>query len=141
MSPPAFGDVDLFHQGPNPLSPEQPGLGLSIAAPLVANDTLPVCITVTREGAHLAHEPSYELAVVAVDAATGRPWAAVRGQADDRLDDDPIPGARMPSQVTSWFNLDVAELCGLPSEPGVYYVFAVLCDLQSNVCRVQWEGR
>ncbi len=141
-SPPAFGELDLTHQGPSPLSPEQPDLGLGVAAPLVADERLPLCITLTLEGAHLARDPSRELMVVALPATTGRPRAAARGEAPDLTTaDDPVARALLPARVTTWFNLDVAELCALPDEPGVYYVFAVLGDLQSNVCRVQWEGR
>jgi hypothetical protein len=140
-SPPGFADLDLSWQGPNDLSPVQDALGIRIAVPMVAMGELPLCSTVTLTGERVAFHAARDLVIVAVHGDTARPHASTRGQVDDSTDQNGALGGVEAVRVRAWFNLDVAELCRLPDEPGVYYVFAVLGDLQSNVCRVQWEGR
>ncbi len=139
--PSAFEDVRTPSRGEHSLSPWLDEVGLLITMPTVASGQMPVCGTFELDAVALERlRGTSDIALVAVEASSHTPYAAQEPHADET---PPIvlDGTLVEAHHQGWFNLDVAELCRLPDEPGVYYVFAVLGDLQSNVCRVQWEGR
>jgi hypothetical protein len=139
--PPSFAAVPLPSRDETPLSPTLEGVGLELSAPLSARASLPICGSFELDASIVNRFSCVvdEITLVAIDAESHRPFAATLPRAERS---SPIHLDESVPELTygGWFNVDLRALCGLPDEPATYYVFALVAELQSSVCRVSWEG-